>query len=77
MVNVGYNYGNKISCPLCNQDEDSQKHMFSCLVMKLKSKELFHMQDSYEDIFKLNDSNMINIANICDQVIKTRELINE
>ena len=77
MVNVGHNFGNKVSCPLCSQEDDSQKHMFECLILKLKCKEIFYMQETYEDIFKLNENNTINLANICDKAIKTREILND
>ena len=73
MVNVGHNFGNKIKCPLCQQEDDTQKHLFQCFVMKLSCKEIYHMQGNYEDIFNSKEDYLISIAKVCERAIKTRE----
>ena len=30
MVQVNNNYGLKINCPICNEQSDSQEHLFQC-----------------------------------------------
>ena len=34
MVNVGYNFGRKVQCPLGCQNEDRQQHVTTCNVIK-------------------------------------------
>ena len=77
MVNVGNNFGNHKECPFCKLDEDSQQHMFECFVMKLKNHKIFHTDQTYENIFNITSKNIINIAELCQEAIRTRELIFE
>jgi hypothetical protein len=30
MIKVGYNYRNKVKCPICSDDEDTQQHLLHC-----------------------------------------------
>ena len=72
MLNVNYNFGQKIKCPLCNI------HLLECLVIKITSPEILNnTKCKYTDLFsdnieKLNDlSKLIEIA-----VRKRTELLN-
>ena len=38
MVKVGWNFGNKSKCPLCNEVDDTQEHLLEC--SKIRTKEL-------------------------------------
>ena len=77
MVNVGHNYGNKTSCKICNlEEDDSQEHIFDCIVLKIKCPELFNMTDEkYDDIFSQNVQKLIKVAKVCESAIKLREIL--
>ena len=77
MVNVSYNFGGTQTCKFCNMDElDSQEHMFNCIIMKIRCKELYNMIDvTYNDIFTNETHKLIKIAKVCQSVIRTRELL--
>ena len=77
MVNVGQNFGNTKPCPFCKIDDDSQKHMMECFVMKLKNPKIFHNDQCYENIYNLTSKNLANFAELCQQAIRTRELLME
>ena len=74
MINVGWNYGNKVTCPVCHlKEDDTQKHMFNCLVMKMLSIELFSaLEFKYEDIFSLDLKKLISVSKICESVARKR-----
>ena len=77
MVNVGHNFGNKNKCPLCKTEEDTQKHMLECFVMKLNCPEIYHSKQTYDDIFNLNEDILVNMAELCEKAIRTREILNQ
>ena len=77
MVNVGHNYGNKKCCPLCKIEEDTQKHMLECIIMKLNCTEIYHSNSNYNDIFNLNEEKIVNVANLCEKVLRTREILTQ
>ena len=73
MTNVGFNFGNKILCPLCKLENDDQEHLFRCVMIKINCKELYNTEETYENIFSMNSDKTIKIASICESIIKTRE----
>ena len=74
MVNVGHNYGRKLKCSLCKLEDDTQEHLFNCLILKLSCPELYNsIDEKYEDIFSLNHEKITNVARICEQLIRKRE----
>ena len=75
MINVGHNYGKKISCPVCKLEEnDTQEHLFNCFVIKMTSKELYSMTEcEYQDIFSLDLKKLIKVSKICESVARKRE----
>ena len=73
MTSVGYNYGNKVVCPLCLLGKDDQEHLFKCIIMKINSKEIFNITDEkYQDIYSMDIDKLINISKICESAIRTR-----
>ena len=30
MIKVGWNYGNKVQCPICSDADDTQSHLLEC-----------------------------------------------
>ena len=78
MIQVGYNYGRKVTCPLCKTDAgDTQEHLFTCVIIKLSSPDLYKsINIKYEDIFSLDQQKLIKVAKICESVSRKRaELI--
>ena len=76
MINVGNNYGKKVKCPICKliKEDDTQEHLFKCVILKLKCPDLFNIQEeTYNDIFSLNNDKLIKIARICETLIRKRE----
>ena len=50
MVDVGYNFGNKIKCKICAVGNDDQENLMKCFMIKIRNPML--LQDlSYEHIF--------------------------
>ena len=77
MINVGSNYGRNEQCPLCKLNETyTQQHLFNCMMIKLKSVELYNMCDEkYEDIFSSNLEKLIKVSKICTSIEKIRKEI--
>ena len=49
--NIGYNFGQKIPCKICNQGQDDQQHLTKCLFLKMRCPELLANNFEYDDIF--------------------------
>ena len=75
MINVGKNFGSDKLCPLCKLESDSQEHMINCFVMKIKSPEIFHSSQTYQQIFNLTDKNLAGVAELCQNAVRTREIL--
>ena len=76
MVKVGHNYGKRTKCPLCKLKDDTQEHLFQCVVLKLNCSELYNAQDEkYQDIFSMNQDTVIKVAKICESIVRKREEI--
>ena len=76
MFKVGHNYGNKIKCPLCKMENDTQEHMFDCVIMKIHCINLYSKKDeNHEDIFSLNTKKLEDITKICESISRTHELL--
>ena len=55
MLNVNYNFGQKIKCPLCKIGEDAQKHLLECLVIKITCPEILNnTKCNYTDLISDN-----------------------
>ena len=77
MINVGKNFGSEKLCPLCKLESDSQEHMINCFVIKMKSSEVFHSNQTYHQIFNLTSKNLASVAELCEQAVRTREILME
>ena len=56
--------------------DDTQDHMFQCLILKLKCPELYNAyEEKYEDIFSVNITKLIKIAKLCEILIRKREVL--
>ena len=76
MINVGHNFGNRVCCPLCKTEDDTQEHMMKCLVIKLKSQEVFHMTEKFEDVFGSDFKILIRLSKIFESAHRIREELN-
>ena len=78
MINVGHNFGRKMPCPLCNNGNDDQEHLFKRIMIKLNNENLYKsIEEKYEDIYSMNTDKLINIAKLCESIIRTREILSE
>ena len=77
MVNVSKNFGGTKTCKFCNMNEmDNQEHMFNCVMMKTRCKELYNMIDvKYNDIFTNDIVKLTKLAKVCQSLIRTREIL--
>lgn len=68
MVKVGWNYGNKVKCPLCqpSEAEDTQEHLLVC-------KKLNVMEDSHEGSTTHDDAFFKRL----ERVVRKREKMTE
>ena len=53
MIKVGWNYGNKVTCPLCAvpEAEDTQTHLLVCEKLKLAGEMSREVPTTYDDAF--------------------------
>ena len=78
MYDVKNNFRNKyinenLKCPLCNEENDTQEHLFTCKVLREKCKD--EIISSYEDIF-LNDTDiLLEVAKNAKQLIANRKIL--
>ena len=77
MIQVGYNYGRKVSCPICKLNiPDTQQHMFDCVILKITCQELYNCTDvQYEDIYSSDLQKLLNVSKICETVARKRAAI--
>ena len=59
-------------------DDDNQKHLMECVIIKMSSKKVFHNDKSkMEDVFGQNVKKILEIAKIIEDALKCRELLLE
>ena len=74
MVNVGYNYGRKVLCPICKLHNDDQEGFLTSVLLKINCKELYNKKnEKYEDIFSKNIEDLKNISRLMQKVLEVRE----
>jgi hypothetical protein len=66
MVNVGWNYGDKRKCPLCNEADDTQEHVLLCQKINID-------KPSYE----LNDISDLTFLKFVEKALRRREVLLE
>ena len=76
MLNVKWNFGEKILCPICKIGEDKQEHLLDCILIKLRSPTLVENKNKcqYSDIYSSNLTKLNNVAECLLQAIRIREL---
>ena len=78
MTKVGYNFGQKILCPLCKLHEDNQKGILECIILKVHCTELYQQkEENYEDIFSGCVKKQEKIAKIFQKCFESRAEILE
>ena len=77
MTKVGYNYGNKRKCPLCNVENDDIQHLTACVVVRIFNPVIRENCDNFslDDIYKDDILKQRNTAAIVRQAMRTREKI--
>ena len=66
MVKVGWNYGVKSKCPLCQDEEDRQEHLLTCKKI-----------NTSDELNNLVDANHDGFLKRLETAIRRRELILE
>ena len=63
---------------VCVLNDDNQKHLMECVIIKCFSKTVFHNEQSkYEDVFGDNVKKTFEIVKIIEDAVKCRELLLE
>ena len=68
MINVNFNSGLKVSCPICSKENDTQEHLFTCEEL-IEESDIFDCQH----IFSVNNSQIVKAAQLCRKVYRKRE----
>ena len=78
MLNVSYNFGQKIPCPFCKIAEDNQKHLIECMILKITCPEILNNKDiQYSDIFSESIDKLNEISKLFEIAIRKRtEILN-
>ena len=64
MIKVGWNYGNKLKCPICQIGDDTQNHLFQCQELNNESHSRSSKHDFDSDSDSDNNNNNNNNKNI-------------
>ena len=73
MLNVQNNFGQHTKCPLCKTEEDDQKHLIECLVIKIHCPDILNNVDSdFKDIYSDEIEKQNDISKLIDIAMKKR-----
>ena len=65
MLNVWYNFGQKIKYPLCKIGEDNQEHLLECFIIKLTCPEILrNIESKVTDISRDNIDKLSNVSKL-------------
>ena len=72
--NFRKNYVNtNLTCPLCQQQQDDQQHIFECITIKQKHKN--SITHSHDDIYAEDTDTLLSVAREIQQLVNIREFI--
>ena len=71
MINVGFNYGRKVQCPLCHTKNDTQMHLLDCLFLQLEIPQ--YQNISYMDIFEINVDKLNLVGEQLEKAFRKRQ----
>ena len=79
MINVGHNYGRKVTCPLGCQNDDRQQHITQCNVIKQSCIDVMMHDIDIDVIYTSQDQEKISTAvKVFEGAFRTRqELLEE
>ena len=72
MVNVNYNYGKKIKCPLCQTDEDTQVHLTKCSILKDSLPDIYTSDIDLKDAFDVDVEKADKLAKNVEKILQRR-----
>ena len=76
MLQVNFNFGNRISCPMCKEKDDDQNHLLECRILKDNCVEIKENQNfEINDVFKGEMEKINEITRIINRALKKREEI--
>ena len=74
MLPVGFNYGKKIPCPLCQMNDDTDLHLIKCPITKFYCPDLIENTEyKFEDIYSEELSRLSIISKLIQSALRTRE----
>ena len=76
MTKVGYNYGNKEECPLCESNSpDQQEHLLACERIQNEIEENLLNNIDHKDIYDSDISKMKIVGEVMEKVLRKRKEI--
>ena len=77
MINVGWNFGRHVQCPLCLKENDDQGHLIKCSAI-INSQPSLKLSDiNLEDLLRNNSDKANEIAISMEKILNRREVILE
>ena len=75
MTKVGFNFGRKVTCPLCQLHDDNQEGILECIILKLRCKELYMKtnEEQYPNLFSKDINKISKLGHIYQKCFEIRE----
>ena len=75
MINVNYNYGKKVACPICLVEEDTQNHLIECNEIINSDPPIKTSHIKLEDAFGKDIAKANELSIVIEKVLQRRETI--
>ena len=76
MLPVGFNFGGKNLCSLCELSDDTEKHLLDCVVIKMNCPDLMENIDTvYNDVYSSSIDKVSKIAKLLSSALRAREIL--
>ena len=70
MLPVGFNFGGKNLCSLCELSDDTEKHLIECVVLKMNCSDLMEISDTaYSDVYSSSIDKVSKIAKLLSSAL--------
>ena len=76
MLPVGFNFGEKIPCFVCEMSDDTDRHLLECALLKMASNDLLENSESvFDDIFSTDMKKVAKVSKLIRSALRIRELL--